>query len=89
MPWLRSFVLIVVPALSVSLAGCASAPSGSDLRPAIPDLDSRLREPCRDPGIDSNAEVAIALHRRALQKCGQRGDLLVEYADKIRSGFGR
>ncbi|AEI71081.1 hypothetical protein [EBPR siphovirus 2] len=70
------------------LGACASNPSGSDIRPPINDVDSELRKPCNDPGVDRNAEVAIARTRQALAQCERRRALLVEQADLIRANFG-
>ena len=70
------------------LSACASGPSGLDLRPPIPDVDSELREPCRDPDVEINAEVAIALTREALAACEEKRAALVKQADLTRTGFG-
>lgn len=59
-----------------------------DLRAPIPALDSEIRQPCRDPGVDRNAEVAIAQTRRALGECEGRRALAVQHSDLVSQHFG-
>lgn len=47
-----------------------------------------MREACRDPGMDVNAKVAIAQHRRALADCEDKREAAVAQIDLVASGFG-
>ncbi|WP_336812267.1 hypothetical protein [Bosea sp. MMO-172] len=59
-----------------------------DLRAPIPELDSKVREACDDPGVDRNAEVAIAQTRSALADCEDKRSLAVQDGDLVRQHFG-
>ncbi len=88
--WVRfALRLPLACAFSMMLAGCGSSRSALDLRVPLPALDSLAREPCPDPGVDRNAEVAIARTRRALADCEDRRGLAVAYSDEIARHFGR
>ncbi|MCT4491791.1 hypothetical protein [Bosea minatitlanensis] len=47
-----------------------------------------MRESCTDPGVDRNAEVAIAEHRLALADCEDKRALAVEDGYLVRQHFG-
>ncbi len=90
MTWCNSSArsLLLTAAFSMTLVGCGSSRSALDLRAPIPELDSKVRESCKDPGIDRNAEVAIAQHRQALADCEDKRALAVEDGDLVREKFG-
>lgn len=54
----------------------------------LPAVDSEIRQPCRDPGIDRNPKVATAQHRRALADCEDKRAAAVAQIDLIGHGFG-
>jgi hypothetical protein len=47
-----------------------------------------VRVPCRDPGVDANAKIALAQHRRALADCEDKRAAAVEHGDRVAAGFG-
>lgn len=70
-------------------AGCATSvdPGRVAVAPVIPELPDRLREQCRDPGVDPDAIVALTENRVALAECRRLHRETVQFYSDTRRGL--
>ncbi len=57
------------------------------MAPRIPELPDRLRNECRDPGVDVDAIRALTENRLALAECRRLHRETVKTYDDVRKGL--
>ena len=77
----------MIAALALTnLVGCTDKPgkllSGTDL--GIPELDSKVKEPCNVPPVARNAKIAALQQRNALFECREKHKIVVDQYDRVR-----
>lgn len=74
--------LLLIGALCATASACS--PSARAVRPLIPPLGAAVAEPCRDPGVDEDVDVALIQNRRAWAVCAEKHGAAVAAYDDIR-----
>lgn len=89
MNWHNTSKPLVLLALSLTMfvSGCGQSTDGR-IVVELPPLDPRDEKPCYDPGIATDALVALGEHRVALADCRRRHQNAIDQYNEARTQLG-
>lgn len=72
--------------LTTSFASCATSndPGKVAVQPTLPTMPRDLQQPCRDPGVDEDAIIALTENRAALIECKRQHRDTVLFFDDVK-----